>query len=123
VIPRRRGDRHKVALLFDKLTAGAVRRGPELLGESSGMYGVDVDYTHQVDACVALIAEGMCAGDRATPDNPDAELCFVGRHVHLANPNIVALCSARIARRITSKVCFWEHAVSVRLITSCTKSG
>ena len=109
--------------MFDELTAGSVCRGPVALSEASGTYGVDVDYADQLDVCVVLVAEGMRASDRATSDDPDTERFFVSRSVHLANPSIVALCCARIASRITSKVCFWGQAVSVRLITSCTRSG
>ena len=84
---------------------------------------VDVDDANQLDAWIVLIAEGMRAGDPATSDDPDTERFLVSRSGHLANPSIVAFCCARIASRITSKVCFWGQAVSVRLITSCTKSG
>ena len=76
-------------------------------GERSGAHGVDVDDAHQLDACVVLIAEGMRAGDRSTSDDPDPEPFWSSRPVHLANPSIVALRWARIASRITSKVCRW----------------
>ena len=123
VTPGRRGDGDQVRLLIEELTAGAVRRRPVARGELQRHVRVDVDDAHQLDARVVLVAEGMRTGDRATSDDPDAERFLVSRPVHLANPIIVALCWARIASRITSKVCLCGQAVSVRLITSCTRSG
>jgi hypothetical protein len=104
VIPGGRGDRHEVGLMIEKLMAGAVCRGPVQRSEITGTDWVDINYAHQLDACVVVVAEGMRASDRATSDDPDAEGFFISRPIHLANPIIVALCWARIASRITSKV-------------------
>ena len=123
VISGRGRDGHEVRLLIKELAAGAVRRCLVVCGKRSGAYWVDIDYADQLDVCVVLVAKGMRTGDRAASDDPDTERFFVRRPVHSANPIIVALCCARIASRITSKVCLWGQAVSVRLITSCTRSG
>jgi hypothetical protein len=123
VIPGRRRDGHEVRLVCQEIAAGSVCHGPVVCGKRSGTYWVDIDCADQLDVCVVLVAEGMRTSDRATSDDPDAERFFVSRPVHWANPIIVALCCARIASRITSKVCLWGQAVSVRLITSCTRSG
>ena len=123
MIPGWRGDGHEVRLLLEELSVGAVCRRPVAHGERTGTCWVYIDNANQLDACIVLIAEGMRAGDRATSDDPDTECLFVSRSSHLAKPSIAALCCARIASRITSKVCFWGQAFSVRLITSCTKSG
>ena len=104
VIPGRRGDGYEVRLVFEKLTAGSVCRGPIARGKCSGAYEVDIDYANQLNVCVALVAEGMRTSDRATSDDSDAEPFLVSRPVQLANSIIVALCWARIASRITSKV-------------------
>ena len=126
------GDRAAKTALFDEFARAAKAlasgRRIEMLdvlanGERTGTCWVYIDYANQLDACIVLIAEGMRAGDRATSDDPDAECLSVRRSSHLAKPSIAALCCARIASRITSKVCFWGQAFSVRLITSCTKSG
>ena len=57
-----------------------------------------------------------------------AGYCSVAQHTngglaHFAKPLSVASCWARMARRITSKVCCWGQALSVRLMTSETRSG
>ena len=123
MIPRGRSDGYEVGLVFEELTAGSVCRGPVTHSKGSGTSWIDIDYADQLNMCVVLVAEGMRASDRATSDDPDTERFLVSRSVHLANPSIVALCWARISSRITSKVCLWGQAVSVRLITSCTRSG
>jgi hypothetical protein len=105
VIPGRRSDGYEVGLLSEELRTGAVCRGPVARGERGGTSWVDVDYADQLNVCVVLVAEGMRTCDRATADDPDAELFSVTQSVHLAKPIIVALCWARIASRITSKVC------------------
>jgi hypothetical protein len=68
--------------VIEELTAGAVRRGLVAGGKLTGTYEVDVDDANQLDARIVLVAEGMCASDRATSDNADAEGFFVSRSVH-----------------------------------------
>ena len=123
VIPGGRSDGYEIRLrvrgAHGRIRMPSSRNAQRMRGTS----WVDVDYADQLDVFVVLVAEGMRTSDRATSDDPDTERFLVSRSVHLANPIIVALCWARIASRITSKVCLCGQAVSVRLITSCTRSG
>jgi hypothetical protein len=72
VTPRRRGDGYEVGLLIEELTVGAVRRRLVARGVLVGMCRDDVIDTHQLDAWVVLVADGMGAGDIAAADDPDA---------------------------------------------------
>ena len=82
VTPGRRGDGHQVRLLIEELTAGAVCRRLVACGVLIGSGGDDVEDANQLDAGVVLVAQGMRTGDRATSDDPDAELFLASRPVH-----------------------------------------
>ena len=93
---------------------------------SAARSGIDVDDADQLDAWVGQRrpGHGSRAIRRSRRCRPAASAAGRLAGVHRANPaRRRAPAGPAMASRITSKVCRCGQAVSVRLITSCTRSG